>query len=75
MAKAIDYNKHIWEGWTVQDFVDELEPIFNMIIRKQSFIKPFKTEQELKEWCMNEQPYIKKHIPEVFNHFKQKLNL
>ena len=25
-------NRHIWEGWTVQDFVDELEPSFNQIM-------------------------------------------
>ena len=24
-------NKHIWEGWTVQDFINDLEPIFNEI--------------------------------------------
>ena len=25
----IDYNKEIWEGWTVRSFVDDLTPIFN----------------------------------------------
>jgi hypothetical protein len=25
-------NKHIWEGWTVQDFIDELEPTIDMFI-------------------------------------------
>ena len=24
--------KHVWEGWLVQDFIDALEPTFNMII-------------------------------------------
>lgn len=23
--KNIDYNKYIWEGWTVQDFIEALE--------------------------------------------------
>ena len=23
-------DKHIWEGWTVGDFIDDIEPIFNM---------------------------------------------
>ena len=22
-------DKHIWEGWTVGDFIDDLEPFFN----------------------------------------------
>ncbi len=66
-------NKHIWEGWTVQNFVDELEPTFNMIMNNQSWKKPFQTEAELKEWCKDNQPYYKKHIPEVFNYFKKKM--
>jgi hypothetical protein len=66
-------NKHVWEGWTVQNFIDELEPTFNMIIKNQSHIKPFKTSEELKNWCKDNQPYYKKHIPDVFNHFKKLL--
>ena len=34
-------NKHIWEGWLVQDFINELEPTFNMIMEGRSFIKRF----------------------------------
>ncbi len=66
-------NKHIWEGWTVQNFIDELEPTFNMIQNNQSWRKPFETNEDLKKWCMENQPYYKKHIPEVFNYFKNKL--
>lgn len=65
-------NKHIWEGWTVQSFINELEPTFDMIMNGNSWKKPFKDEKELKTWCMENQPYYKKHIPEVFNHFKNK---
>ena len=43
----MDMNKHIWEGWTVQQFVDELEPMFKMIMRGQSWKKPFQTKEEL----------------------------
>ena len=68
-------NKHIWEGWTVQNFIDELEPIFNMIQNNQSYIKPFKDKKELKQWCIDNQPYYKKHIPEVYNYFLNKTNL
>ena len=67
-------NKHIWEGWTVQDFIDALEPMFNAITQnaRDFYSKPFSSESELKAWCMDNQPYYKKHIPEVFKYFKKK---
>ena len=70
---TINLNKHIWEGWTVQSFIDELEPTFNQIMNDQSWQKPFKTKDELKEWCKDNQPYYKKHIPDVVNYFLSKL--
>lgn len=66
-------NKHIWEGWTVQDFINDLEPTFKMIMSGQSWKKPFTDAADLKKWCMDNQPYYKKHIPEVFNYFKNQL--
>jgi hypothetical protein len=71
----MDNTKHIWEGWTVQNFIDELEPSFNMIINSQSWKKPFKTKDEIKEWCKDNQPYYKKHIPEVYKYFVNKSGL
>ena len=71
----MNLNKHIWEGWTVGNFIDELEPTFNMIMRGQSWKKPFTDAKDLKQWCMDNQPYYKKHIPEVFQYFKKKANL
>tara|TARA_R110000822_G_scaffold4749_3_gene20402 strand:+ start:1051 stop:1269 length:219 start_codon:yes stop_codon:yes gene_type:complete len=68
-------NKHIWEGWTVQDFINELEPIFDMILTGRSCVQPFKTKREIKEWCAAEQPYYKKHIPDVVGYFVKKANL
>lgn len=68
-------NKHIWEGWLVQDFINELEPVFNTIMQGKSHIKRFKEKEELKKWCMENQPYYKKHIPEVFNYFLSKTDL
>lgn len=68
-------NKHIWEGWTVQSFIDELEPTFNMIMNGQSWQQPFKTKEEVKTWCMDNQPYYKKNIPEVTKYFIQKARL
>lgn len=68
-------NKHVWEGWTVQDFINDLEPMFNQIMSGQSWIKPFQTKEELKTWCKDNQPYYKKHIPGVYNYFKNKANV
>ena len=34
-------DKHIWEGWTVGDFIDEIEPTFNMklkVIQRPCFL-------------------------------------
>jgi len=63
----MNLNKHIWEGWTVQDFIDELEISFPY--------QTFKTKKEVVEWCKDEQPYYKKHIPEVANYFIEKSGL
>ena len=59
----IDYNKHIWEGWTVQNFIDELNVLFNYAKRD------LKTKEQVKKWCIYNQPYYKKYIPEVVEHF------
>ena len=67
ITKKINYDKHIWEGWTVLDFINEL----SMIIKYQNF----KTRAELKSWCMDNQPYYKKYIADVVNHFNNDLQL
>ena len=63
----MENNKHVWEGWTVQDFIEDLELTFQY--------QKFKTKEEVKDWCKSEQPYYKKHIPEVYNHFRKKAGL
>ena len=54
----------IWEGWTVNDFIEDLDWTFH-------FYK-FETKEELKQWCKDTQPYYKKHIPEVYRYFLNK---
>ena len=73
----INRNKHIWEGWTVGDFIDDLNPMFRMIQNKHipTHVEGFKSRQELKSWVKDNQPYYKKHIPEVYNYFLQKSGL
>ena len=73
--KKIDFDKHIYEGWKVRDFINELEPQVLMIMQGQSWKRPFKDRDDLKEWCMENQPYYKKYIPEVVNYFAQKYNI
>ena len=66
---SVNMDKHVWEGWTVGDFIEELEPTFNQIMSGRSWQKPFKTKDEVKAWAMDNQPYYKKNIPEVVNYF------
>lgn len=56
-SKAIDFQKHIWEGWRVQDFIDSLAPEVERIMTGRSRRKPFATRQELAAWCKDNQPY------------------
>ena len=63
----MDNNRHIWEGWTPQDFINELEIGFEY--------QEFKSKDELKKWCKSNQPYYKKHVPEVYAHFLKKTQL
>ena len=65
--KIMNVNKHIWEGWTVKDFIEHLEVTFDY--------HNFNSKQEVINWCKSEQPYYKKHIPEVSNYFIAKANL
>jgi len=70
-------DKHIWEGWTVGDFIDDIEPSFDTIQNGNDWglNTKFKDKSELKKWVKDEQPYYKKHIPEVYNYFLQKSGL
>lgn len=71
----INRNKIIFEGWTSQDFIESLEPMFNQIQANNSWMSKFtkNNTKDLKKWCIDNQPYYKKHIPEVFDYFKKRL--
>lgn len=73
--KNIDYNKEVWEGWLVKDFIEALEDDISYIMADTSIIPPFKNKDELKKYCMDNQPYYKKYIPEVIEHFANKYNI
>lgn len=73
MKANVNLNKHIWEGWTVGMFIEQLEPTFNMIMSGRSWQKPFTSKEEVKKWCMDMQPSYKKYIPDVVTYFTNKL--
>ena len=75
MSMSININKEVWEGWTVGDFIEELEPLVDMVMSGISWNKPFKNKAELAEWCKDNQPYYKKSIPEVVTYFAKRYNL
>ena len=72
---TINLEKHIWEGWRVIDFITELEMPIRMIMNNESWKKPFKDREELKKFCMDNQPYHKKYIKGVVDYFAKKYNI
>lgn len=68
-------SRYIWEGWTVDDFINDLSAPLEWIQNGESWHAPIKDANELKEWLKDNQPYYKHHIPEVFKHFKDKYDL
>lgn len=71
----MNLNRHVWEGWTVQSFIDDLAPSLKTIQSGASWHKPISSKEELKQYCMNNQPYYKKYIPEVVEYFANKYNI
>lgn len=67
-TKKINFDKHIWEGWCVSDFITELEPS----VRELSSNGFFKSKEQMKKWVISNQPFYKRYIPDVFNYFYQK---
>ena len=67
--------REVWEGWTVQDFIDELSDQIGMIMCGESWQEPFQTVEELARFIKDNQPYYKKMIPEVNAYFATKYGL
>lgn len=72
---SIMRDKHIWEGWTVGKFIDDLEPQLDMIMSGNSWQKPFTNKKDMVDWIKDNQPYYKKSIKEVNNYFIKKYGL
>lgn len=71
---TINLEKHIWEGWRVIDFINELQPILDNIMKRQTN-SIIKNKADLKKWCMQNQPYYKKYIPEVVQYFSERYKI
>lgn len=72
---AIDIRREVWEGWTVEDFIERLEPLVDMIMYGEAIQKPFRTKEEMAAFVTNHQPFYKKRIPGVIEYFAEKYNL
>lgn len=70
-----NFKKEIYEGWTVGDFIEHLQPQADMIMSGQSWKKPFVNKAELKKWCAENQPYYKHAVPEVVDYFAVRYGL
>lgn len=68
-------DKVYWEGWTVKDFFDEINPQIEMIMSYNSWKKPFTSKAELKEWIGDNQPYYKKPVKELVDYYSKKYNI
>ena len=72
------FDKHIWEGWNVSDFIDELEPQLDNIMDwngGQSYADPlYKTKVDIKNWIKGNLRYTTKALREVTKYFVDKYN-
>ncbi|MBR1437285.1 MAG: hypothetical protein IJ587_01990 [Synergistaceae bacterium] len=62
-------DKHIYEGWTVRDFIEALKPKLDLIMTGRSWRKLFKTRKALETWCADNQPQYKEPLREVATYF------
>ena len=73
-AAKYRFQKHIWEGWTVRDFIEYLEPLLDKLMGYgDPFANPVqKTKKDIKDWVRSNLPYTQKALPEVTRYFTDK---
>lgn len=78
IAEKYQFNKHIWEGWRVVDFINELEPSLDNIMdfsESRAYCEPMlKSKAEIKEWVRSHLSYTTKALNEVTRYFVDKYN-
>ena len=67
----MNLEKEIWEGWTVQNFIDDIDFAIDSAFKAGNI----RNREELKRCCIDNQPYYKKYIPEVVEYFSKKYNI
>lgn len=72
----INFDRHVWEGWTVRCFILDLQPLFFRVIQNSNEFGgiAFENKSDLILWLTRNQPYYKKHIPEVYHYFSELLD-
>lgn len=73
--RPLNMNREVWEGWRVKDFVGDLQPQLDVIMKGGGVVGPFENRFELRTWIKENQPYYKKRIPEVEEYFERRYAL
>lgn len=71
----INFNKHIWEGWTVQDFIEDIEYSMDIAVQEQRRRGNPIDREFIRKTTSSQQPYYKKVIPDVVNYFCDRYNV
>ena len=75
------FDKHIWEGWEVGDFIRHLEDDLDRVMDFENVKRGYyadepllRTKEEIKNWVRNNLPYTIKALREVTKYFVDKYN-
>ena len=76
IRKKYHFDKHIWEGWRIRDFIDCLEPTLDRMMEYgMTYAEPvLKSKDEIKTWVKSRLPYTTKALKEVSKYFIDKYN-
>lgn len=68
------FDKHIWEGWHVRDFIDYIEnDLDRMMEYGQGYAEPIlKNKEQITEWIRSHLPYTTKALRDVSRYFIDK---
>lgn len=73
--RTVNYSKHIWEGWTVRDFINDIEYSVDITINDYKSRGIIITKDIIARITSDQQPYYKRVIPDVVNYFCNKYNI
>lgn len=73
--RTVNYSKYIWEGWTVRDFINDIEYSVDITINDYKSRGIVITKDIISRITSDQQPYYKRVIPDVVNYFCNKYNV